>query len=435
MRGLLLEPVDSRVQLHVPRVGKRGRIRPQAGTTRARLQIDVVGDDPEPVRLEDHDRLAAADSLREAVDPGDVLGGVRRAAGGELPAVAVRDVVGDENGNAALERGRLHRLAHLLLHLGRRAAGEPDCMALRDHRPELQRTLHVAVHEQVDSLPHCVRAWRGHVEAGRRIERSRLGGARRGGCQDDHRDCDDGAAERRPSHVPHGLPPQVGCHVKVYIGARVPYSPPAVKPEGRRSRQALRGAARRLRPRCRGDRDTEQAPPLPPADDDLDPVLVEQPPLERQRDRRRRPRRPTSAGRALRHRAAGDRGTRRQAAGSAPGRARGGHRSRPARSGMRPDRAFPASRAARQSSPRRRSPTRSTSGSIHGLVLRPRPKKPGSLRRAEPLVAVPGVDVCPEPFQIERQLSGCVRAVDDREDAGLTRCGADLLDRKHQRRR
>ena len=69
------------------------------------------------------------------------------------------------------------------------------------------------------------------------------------------------------------------------------------------------------------------------------------------------------------------------------------------------------------------------------LVLRPRPEKPGSLRRAEPLVAVPGVDVCPEPFQIERQLSGCVRAVDDREDAGLARGGADLLDRKHQRRR
>ena len=69
------------------------------------------------------------------------------------------------------------------------------------------------------------------------------------------------------------------------------------------------------------------------------------------------------------------------------------------------------------------------------LVLRPRPEKPGSLRRAEPLVAVARVDVRPELLEVERQLARRVRAVDDREHAGRARGGADLLDREDERGR
>ena len=69
------------------------------------------------------------------------------------------------------------------------------------------------------------------------------------------------------------------------------------------------------------------------------------------------------------------------------------------------------------------------------LVLGPRPEERRTLRRAEPLVAVAGVDVRPERLEVERQLTGCVRAVDDRERAGRPRGGADLRHRQHERRR
>ena len=130
------------------------------------LQVDVVRDDPEPVRLEDHDRLAAADSLREAVDPREVLGSRRRPACRVLQAVPERQVVRDENGDAVLERCGLHRPANLLLRLCRRPARDPDGVPLRDHRCELERALEVALTEQVDPLPHRVGARCGDVEAG-----------------------------------------------------------------------------------------------------------------------------------------------------------------------------------------------------------------------------------------------------------------------------
>ena len=69
------------------------------------------------------------------------------------------------------------------------------------------------------------------------------------------------------------------------------------------------------------------------------------------------------------------------------------------------------------------------------LVLGPGPEERGSLRRAEPLVAVAGVDVRPELLEVERQLSGSVCAVNDREHAGCARSGTDLLDRKDKRSR
>ena len=102
--------------------------------------------------------------------------------------------------------------------------------------------------------------------------------------------------------------------------------------------------------------------------------------------------------------------------------------------GRRIARALPAV-ALGEATSRRRSPTRSTSGVDPVLVLRPRPEEPGALRRAEPLVAVARVDVGAERLQVERQLPGSVRAVDDREHAGLARRRADLRDREHERRR
>ena len=69
------------------------------------------------------------------------------------------------------------------------------------------------------------------------------------------------------------------------------------------------------------------------------------------------------------------------------------------------------------------------------LVLRPRPEEAGALRRAEPLVAVAGVDVGAERLEVERQLAGRVRAVDDRERARRPRRRADLRHRQHERGR
>ena len=54
-------------------------------------------DDSTLDRLEQNGRLAPADARGEGVDPGLVLGDAGRAAGGELRAVAERDVVRDED--------------------------------------------------------------------------------------------------------------------------------------------------------------------------------------------------------------------------------------------------------------------------------------------------------------------------------------------------
>ena len=69
------------------------------------------------------------------------------------------------------------------------------------------------------------------------------------------------------------------------------------------------------------------------------------------------------------------------------------------------------------------------------LVLRPHPQEACTLRCAEPLVAVAGVDVRAERIEIERQLPGRVSAVDDRERTDRTCCRADLRHRQHERGR
>ena len=68
------------------------------------------------------------------------------------------------------------------------------------------------------------------------------------------------------------------------------------------------------------------------------------------------------------------------------------------------------------------------------LTLRPNVEKPGALRRAEPFVAVPGVDVGAQPLEVERHVTRAVRAVDHREHPGLARPPAELLHREEKRR-
>ena len=62
-------------------------------------------------------------------------------------------------------------------------------------------------------------------------------------------------------------------------------------------------------------------------------------------------------------------------------------------------------------------------------------KEPSHLRGAEPLVAVAGVDVRAERTQIERDVSGRVRPVDDRERTGNPRRRAHLRHRQQPRGR
>ncbi len=68
------------------------------------------------------------------------------------------------------------------------------------------------------------------------------------------------------------------------------------------------------------------------------------------------------------------------------------------------------------------------------LVLGPDVQERGSLWRAEPLVEIAGVDVGADGLQVELELTGHVRAVDDRQDAGFAGAGANLLDRQDHRR-
>ena len=70
------------------------------------------------------------------------------------------------------------------------------------------------------------------------------------------------------------------------------------------------------------------------------------------------------------------------------------------------------------------------------LMLRPHVEEAGSLRRAEPLVAVPCIEIRAERLEVERNLAGSVRAVDDGDEAGLAAAAHDLVDREqHARRR
>src|SRR4051794_17422107 len=96
--GLALEPVDGPVEGReaMLRVGLRARVaRVVLGLAPLHRAIErrVERDDPEPVGLQDDVGAAAAEALREAVDPLRVLGAVQRAAGGVLAAVAVGEVV------------------------------------------------------------------------------------------------------------------------------------------------------------------------------------------------------------------------------------------------------------------------------------------------------------------------------------------------------
>jgi hypothetical protein len=64
------------------------------------------------------------------------------------------------------------------------------------------------------------------------------------------------------------------------------------------------------------------------------------------------------------------------------------------------------------------------------LVLRPHVQEAGSLRCAEPLVAIPRVEVGAERLEVERHMPRCVRSVDDRDEPGLACPADDLLDRQ-----
>src|SRR5207244_1592464 len=67
------------------------------------------------------------------------------------------------------------------------------------------------------------------------------------------------------------------------------------------------------------------------------------------------------------------------------------------------------------------------------LQLGPDVEEAGALRRAEPLVAIAGVDVRAEGLEPERNVARRVRTVDDRDGAGLARQAAELLDGQPQR--
>ncbi len=69
------------------------------------------------------------------------------------------------------------------------------------------------------------------------------------------------------------------------------------------------------------------------------------------------------------------------------------------------------------------------------LVLRPDVEERRALRRAEPLVAVAGVNVGVDRAEVNRNLTRRVRTVDDGKDPCLPRTPAQLGDGKCQRRR
>src|SRR4051812_5927763 len=64
------------------------------------------------------------------------------------------------------------------------------------------------------------------------------------------------------------------------------------------------------------------------------------------------------------------------------------------------------------------------------LQLRPGPEEPRTLRRTEPLVCVAGIGISTDRRQVDRNMSGRVCAVHDREQAQVARPGAELGDRQ-----
>jgi hypothetical protein len=62
-----------------------------------------------------------------------------------------------------------------------------------------------------------------------------------------------------------------------------------------------------------------------------------------------------------------------------------------------------------------------------GLVLGEGVEEAGPLRRQEPFVAVPGVEVGVERFDVEGHMRRCVRAVDNRHESERAGAGDDLL--------
>ena len=105
-------------------------------------------------------------------------------------------------------------------------------------------------------------------------------------------------------------------------------------------------------------------------------------------------------------------------------RARPGSRSPPAPKGRRQGRACPASGASGGTRCRRPSPTRRRAGRFV-LQLGTHVEEGRALRRAQPLVAVAGVDVGAERRRARAGAARRVRAVDDRQCAGSARGRAD----------
>ena len=66
------------------------------------------------------------------------------------------------------------------------------------------------------------------------------------------------------------------------------------------------------------------------------------------------------------------------------------------------------------------------------LVLGADVEEARALRRAQPLVAVAGVEVGAEPLEVERRLTRRVRAVDDDREPFRACAGDDRLDRQEQ---
>ena len=67
------------------------------------------------------------------------------------------------------------------------------------------------------------------------------------------------------------------------------------------------------------------------------------------------------------------------------------------------------------------------------LPLGSRVEETGALRRAQPFVAVTGIEVRAELLQVEVELRDGVRAVDDRCETFRTCAGDDIFDRQQQR--
>ena len=66
-------------------------------------------------------------------------------------------------------------------------------------------------------------------------------------------------------------------------------------------------------------------------------------------------------------------------------------------------------------------------------MLRTHIEKPAALGGAEPFVIVAGIGICIDCGEIERELTDCMGAIDDGQNAGETGAAADFLNRKRER--